>query len=74
MTRNMSSPDRIIRALVIAPAAVIAALLIGAGTVAGVVLLAVAAIMLGTAAAAWCPLYALLGINTCRRTGSVGPA
>ena len=55
MKRNMGKTDRAIRFL-IAPAAVIAALAIGAGSVLGIVLLAVAAIMLATSAVGLCPL------------------
>lgn len=64
MTRNMGTIDRAARAFLVAPAAVIAALALGAGSVAGIVLLAVAAIMAGTAAVGFCPLYALFGITT----------
>ena len=46
MTRNMSNVDRGLRALVVAPAAV----------------------MLGTSAVGFCPLYTLLHINTSGRT------
>ncbi len=65
MKRNMGKIDRVIRAFLIAPAAVIAAFAIGAGSVLGIVLLAVAAIMLATSAVGFCPLYALLRLNTC---------
>ena len=64
MKHNMGSTDRFVRALLVAPAAIIAAALIGPAEVAGVVLLAVAAIMLATAAVGFCPLYALLRIHT----------
>jgi hypothetical protein len=43
---------------------VVAALYVGAGTVGGVILFAVAAVMLVTAAVGFCPLYRLLGIST----------
>lgn len=63
MTRNESNPDRLVRA---ALAVVLAALALstGAGTTAGIALLAVAAVLLVTAAVGFCPLYALLGIST----------
>jgi Protein of unknown function (DUF2892) len=64
MTKNMGTIDRLARAFLIAPAATIAALALGAGSIAGVVLLVVAAIMVATAAAGFCPLYALFGIDT----------
>lgn len=64
MTKNMGSTDRLARAFLIAPAATIAAFALGLGSIAGIVLLVVAAIMLGTAAVGFCPLYALVGIDT----------
>ena len=64
MTRNMGTVDRSLRAFVVAPLAVVAALLLGAGTVGGVILFVVAAIMLATAAKGFCPTYTLLGIST----------
>jgi hypothetical protein len=67
MTRNMRNLDRGLRAFVVAPAAVIAALSIGAGSV-GVALLALAAIMLATSAVGFCPLYKLLHMDTRGRT------
>jgi hypothetical protein len=66
MLHNMGTWDRWLRALVIAPAAGIGALLAGATTVLGVVLLVVAAIMAVTAVTGFCPLYRLLGISTIR--------
>jgi Protein of unknown function (DUF2892) len=67
MSRNMSNLDRGLRALVVAPAAVVAAVLVGAGSVGAVVLFALAAVMLATSAVGFCPLYALLHINTSGR-------
>ena len=69
MTRNMGTIDRAVRGLVAAPLALVAALAIGAGSIAGVVLLGIAAVMLATAVVGFCPLYALFGI----RTGERGP-
>jgi Protein of unknown function (DUF2892) len=63
MTKNMGTTDRLARAFLIAPAATIAAFALGLGSIAGIVLLMVAAIMLATAAAGFCPLYALLGVH-----------
>ena len=65
MKQNMGNTDRIIRVLV---AAAIAVLYIS-NTVTGIlayVLLAVGAIFLLTSLVGSCPLYSLLGINTCR--------
>ena len=67
MTKNMINLDRGLRALVVAPAAVIAAVLVGAGSIGGVVLFAFAAVMLATSAVGFCPLYMLLHINTSGR-------
>jgi hypothetical protein len=64
MTKNMNTLDRALRAFVIAPLLVIAALFVGAGTILGVVLLLLAAVMLATAAVGFCPLYALFHLNT----------
>jgi hypothetical protein len=64
MNINMGSIDRMLRAFVVAPAALVVAIVVGVGSVAGIVLLAVAAIMLATAAVGFCPLYRLLRINT----------
>jgi Inner membrane protein YgaP-like, transmembrane domain len=64
MIKNMNTLDRVLRALVVAPLLVIAALFVGAGTILGVVLLVLAAVMLATAAVGFCPLYALFHLNT----------
>ena len=64
MSRNMSSIDRALRTFVIAPAAVVIAVLVGAGSVLGILLFAVAAVMLATSAIGFCPLYTLLHIDT----------
>ena len=64
MSRNMGIFDRALRAFVVAPVAVVVAFLVGAGTVVGIVLFAVAVLMLATAVTAFCPTYTLLGIAT----------
>jgi hypothetical protein len=64
MTRNMSTLDRRIRGFVVLPLLVIAALIVGAGTIPGIVFLILAAVMLGTSAVGFCPLYTLFHINT----------
>ena len=64
MIRNVGTVDRVLRVFVVAPVAVIAAFFVGAGTIVGVVLFVVAAIMLGSAATAFCPTYVVLGIST----------
>lgn len=62
MTRNMGWTDRSLRAVIVAPLAIIVALI--AGTVVGIFLFVVAGIMLVTAASGFCPTYTLLGIST----------
>jgi hypothetical protein len=64
----MSKLDRGLRAFVVAPAAVIAALLVGAGSAGGIVLFVLAAVMLATSAVGFCPLYTLHHIKTSGRT------
>jgi len=64
MVRNESTLDRVVR-LVAAVAAVAVALVVGAGTVGGIVLLVVGAVLAVTAAVGFCPLYRLVGLSTC---------
>jgi hypothetical protein len=66
LTHNMGSADRCARGLIVGPAAIIAAVLIGAGSLLGIILLALGAIMLLTATVGICPLYTLFGIDTHR--------
>jgi hypothetical protein len=68
MARNMSNLDRGLRSFVVAPIAIVVAVLIGAGSIGGIVLLALAAIMLATSAVGFCPLYTLFHLNTRGRT------
>ncbi|HKI92069.1 MAG TPA: DUF2892 domain-containing protein [Gaiellaceae bacterium] len=64
MSTNMGLLDRRLRGFVVAPAALIVALVVGAGSIAGIVLLVVAAIMAATAAVGFCPLYTLFHLDT----------
>ena len=64
MKVNMGSIDRILRVFVVAPAAIVVAIVVGAGSVVGIVLLALAAVMLTTSAIGFCPLYTLVGLDT----------
>jgi Inner membrane protein YgaP-like, transmembrane domain len=64
MNRNMSNLDRALRSFLIAPAAVAVAVAVGGGSIAGIVLVVVAAMMLATSAISSCPLYRLLRLNT----------
>ena len=68
LTRNMGSFDRAVRAFVIAPTAVAFALGLGATSIGGVVLLALAGIALTTGATGVCPAYIPFGIDTRGRT------
>jgi hypothetical protein len=68
MSRNMSNLDRVLRGFVVAPAAIVIALVVGAGSMGGIVLFTFSALMLATAAVGVCPLYALLHLNTRGRT------
>jgi fatty acid desaturase len=70
MTRNMGLADRIIRAFVVAPVLVVLAALVGFASVLGVVLVVLAAVMVGTAAVAYCPLYSLFHLHTDHRGGA----
>ena len=72
MTRNMGTVDRSLRAFVVAPVAIIVAVIVGATTVAGIILFVVAGIMLATAATGYCPNYTLAGISTDPRPHRVG--
>lgn len=64
MTKNEGTADRVIRA-VVGIAALIGAFATGLGSVLGVVLLVVGAILVVTAAVGFCPLYKVFGMNTC---------
>ncbi len=63
MQTNMGNLDRGIRAG-IAVVALVAAVVIGAGSFAGIVLLVVTALMGVTAAVGFCPLYALFHLDS----------
>ena len=68
MSRNMNNTDRALRTFLAAPAAIIATFAVGPGSIAGIVLFALAAIMLATSAIGFCPLYKLLHLDTRGRT------
>ena len=72
MTRNMGTFDRVLRAFVVAPAAIVVALILGASTAGGIILFIVAGIMLATAVTAFCPIYTVVGISTEPRLHRVG--
>ncbi len=64
MSVNMGAVDRVLRSFVVAPVAIVVAIVVGAGSVAGIVLLVLAALMLATSAVGFCPLYKLIGLDT----------
>jgi hypothetical protein len=63
MHSNMSNFDRALRAG-IAVVALVVAIVIGAGSIGGIVLLLLTAVMGATAAAGFCPLYALFHFDS----------
>jgi hypothetical protein len=65
MEKNMGSADRIIRLIIAALVAVLYFTGILKGTY-GIVLLALAAILVLTSIIRFCPLYAPFGISTCQ--------
>jgi len=64
MRTNEGTTDRILRAAAGVVALVIA-LMTGLGSVGGILMLVVAAILLVTAATGFCPLYRAFGLSTC---------
>jgi hypothetical protein len=62
---NMGSIDRKIRIFAVAPALVVAGLLIGPGGVVAVILYVLAGVMVATSLVGSCPLYSVFGIKTC---------
>jgi len=64
MKTNVGNIDRIIRVIL----ALVFAALYFTGTVTGtvgIIMLVLGGVFLGTAAIGFCPLYALVGLNTC---------
>jgi len=68
MTRNMSTLDRWLRGLLVGPAAIVAAVFVGVGSPAGIVLLVFGVVMAVAAVVGVCPLYALLHVDGRGRT------
>ena len=70
MKQNMGGADRIIRILI----AAVLAYLYFSGTVTGIlglVLVVIAGVFVLTSLVGFCPLYTLVGVNTCaRKTGA----
>lgn len=70
MKTNMGTLDRRLRLFLVAPALVVAGIVVGPLGVLPVVLYAVAAVMAATSLAGSCPLYTLLGVRTCPAANS----
>lgn len=66
MKQNIGGADKLIRIFIAIVCSVLFITGVVAGTV-GYIVLAVGAILLGTALINFCPLYKIVGINTCRR-------
>jgi fatty acid desaturase len=64
MKKNMGSADRIIRFIIAAVVAVLYFTNVITGTL-GIVLLVLAGVFVLTSLISFCPLYALVGLNTC---------
>ena len=64
LVKNMGSLDRVLRAFVVGPVAIVAALAVGPASIAGLVLFGVAALALATGASGRCPSYVPFGIDT----------
>jgi hypothetical protein len=68
LTKNMGGFDRGVRAFLLAPVAIVAALAIGASSIGGIVLFVLASVFVVTSATGLCPLYVPFGIDTHVRT------
>ena len=64
MKKNMGNTDRIIRIILAAIVAVLYFTNIITGTL-GIILLVLAGVFVVTSFVSFCPLYALVGLNTC---------
>jgi len=64
MKKNMGTADRIIRIIIAAIVAVLYFTNIITGTL-GIVLLVLAGVFVLTGLISFCPLYAIIGLNTC---------
>ncbi len=66
MKANMGGADRIIRVLIAAIIATLYMTQVISGTL-GIVLLVLAGVFVLTSLISFCPLYTLVGINTCKK-------
>ncbi len=74
MKRNMGNLDRLLRTFIVAPVAIILGVVVFQfGSVFSIIVLLVAAIMLGSSALGFCPTYTLFGISTLGHRGEGPP-
>lgn len=66
MKRNESGLDRIVRLILAVVFFVVAFAIVGPSSIFGIICIVLGAVMLLTAAIGFCPLYRLVGINTCK--------
>lgn len=66
MKKNMGSTDKIIRILLAAVLVILYFTDVATGTL-GIIALVVAAVMVLTSLVSFCPLYPILGMNTCKK-------
>jgi hypothetical protein len=69
MKQNLGPTDRWLRALVVAPVLAVLGVVVGAGSVVGILLFVLAAVMVATAAVGWCPLYVPMHLDSHRHHG-----
>ena len=66
LTHKMGNADRWARGLIVGPAAIVVAVLIGAGSLLGIILIAIGTVMPLTTNVGMCPVHALLAVDTHR--------
>lgn len=66
MKKNMGNMDKLIRVIIAAVLGVLYFTGTLTGTI-GLILLIVGGVFLATSAISFCPLYTLIGINTCKK-------
>ena len=74
VNKNMGSADSKLRGFVVAPALVVAGLLVGPASWLAIVLYALAGVMVVTSVVGTCPLYALFWLRTCPVQQATTPA
>jgi len=65
MKKNLGSTDKVIR-YILAIVAIIIALLSNVSGLTQAILIAFAVILIGTSLLSFCPLYAIVGLKTCK--------